>query len=138
MRASFPSAPTSKSTFCVIYSDDEISTRKKKSRRSKNNRDVLARCTRVQYVATSTRGTNIFVTLTRIFDQNLLCIVLWPAGRTCGIWANVPTASKKWFSRRLSFTFVGIDPRNIFRKALAEIRRFPVFLAFREAGGGQH
>ena len=82
-----------------------------------------------------TRGTNIFVTLTRIFDQNLLCIVLWPAGRACGIWANVPTASKKWFSLRLSFIFVGLDPRNIFRKALAEIRRFPVFLAFREAGG---
>ena len=34
--------------------------------------------------------------------------------------------------------FVGVDPLNFFWKALAEIRRFPVFLVFREAGGGEH
>ena len=39
------------------------------------------------------------------------------------------------FSLRLSFSFCCLDPLNFFRNALAEIRRFPVFLAFREAGG---
>ena len=43
------------------------------------------------------------------------------------LWRGFPSVSPSFF--------VGLDPLNFFRKALAEIRRFPVFLAFREAGG---